>query len=523
MARTAAIILAAGMGSRMKSSLAKVLHPFLGRPMLFGPLDAALRAGADEVVVVVGHQADAVREAVTASFPGWPIQFALQAEQRGTGHAVACALPLVGAATRLLILYGDTPLLSASTLGHLLHVHAEGHHALTLSSFMADDPSGYGRIVRDAAGHVTAIVEHRDATPAELALREVNAGPCVADAATLRQALADIAPHNAQGELYLTDAAAWAANHGKRVASHILKDPDEVRGVNTRGQLAELEEVALTTLREAWMARGVSIRNPSTVRIDAAVEIGEDTVLGPQVQLLGRTRVGRGCELGAGVVLTDCELGDGVHVLPYSVGDRARIASLATVGPFAHLRPGTELGERTRIGNFVEVKKSRFGPGSKASHLAYIGDAEVGRDVNIGAGTITCNYDGVDKHQTVIEDGVFIGSDTQLVAPVRVGRDAVIGAGTTVTRDVPAGSLAVSRTPQSEVAGYFERRVRPRLAAKKGKPRDEAPEASPAVGPVTSPLSRRAERPESAPPVSDDPSQAPPPRKVTHSAHRKQH
>ena len=508
MARTAAIILAAGMGSRMRSSLTKVLHPFLGRPMLFGPLDAALRAGADEVVVVVGHQADAVREAVMAAFPGQPIQFALQVEQRGTGHAVACALPLVGDATRLLVLYGDTPLLSATTLGRLLHGHTEAHEALTLSSFMADDPSGYGRIVRDAAGAVSAIVEHRDATPAELAIREVNAGPCVADAAALRAALAHIEPHNAQGELYLTDAAAWLANRGARVASTLLQDPDEVRGVNTRGQLAELEELALTTLREAWMARGVSIRSPATVRLDVTVELGEDTVLGPQVQLLGKTRIGRGCELGAGVVLKDCELGDGVHVLPYSVGEGARVASFASVGPFAHLRPGTELGERTRVGNFVEIKKSRLGAGSKASHLAYIGDAEVGRDVNIGAGTITCNYDGIDKHQTVIEDGVFIGSDTQLVAPVRVGRDAVVGAGTTVTRDVPAGSLALSRTPQSEVAGYFERRVKPRLAAKRPKASERSTPT--AAGAVTSPLSRRAERPEAAPPATDDPSQARP-------------
>lgn len=489
----AVVILAAGKGTRMKSTRAKVLHAFLGRPMLFGPLDAAVRAGADEVVIVVGHEADAVRRTVERSFPGWPIRFAEQREQRGTGHAVQCAMPLVEGAEEVMVLYGDTPLISATTLRDMLRMHRSRHHALTISSFHAPDPTGYGRIVRDAGGAVSGIVEHRDASPAELAITEVNAGILVASAPVLRRALAELKPHNAQGELYLTDATAYLASVGQQVGALVIDDPNEVLGVNTRAQLADLEEIVLRELRRSWMERGVTLQSPHTIRIDAAVDIGEDTVIGPGVQLLGRTRIGGACRIEAGAVLIDCELGDAVRVLPYTVAERARIASHAAVGPFAHLRPGTELGERSKVGNFVEIKKSRLGPGSKASHLSYIGDATVGRDVNIGAGTITCNYDGVAKHETVIEDGVFIGSDTQLVAPVRIGKDAVVGAGTTVTRDVTPGALVVSRTPQKEITGYFDRHVLPKRRA---KARPETGESEPApVGPVESPISRRLERP----------------------------
>jgi bifunctional UDP-N-acetylglucosamine pyrophosphorylase/glucosamine-1-phosphate N-acetyltransferase len=507
MGRTAAIILAAGKGTRMRSTRPKVLHAFLGRPMLFGPLDAAVRAGADEVVVVVGHQADAVRKAVEKSFPGWPIKFAVQTEQRGTGHAVQCALPVVENADELMVLYGDTPLVSATTLRNMLKLHRSGANALTLSSFVARDPTGYGRIVRGDDGRVTSIVEHADASPAERAILEVNAGICVASAPALRKALGDLAPHNAQGEIYLTDATAFLARLGQKVDALVLPDADEVRGVNDRAQLAELEEIVLRDIRRSWMERGVSLHAPHTIRIDATVDIGEDTTIGQGVQLLGRTRIGRACRIEAGSVLVDCELGDAVRILPYTVAERATIASQATVGPFAHLRPGTELGEKTKIGNFVETKKARFGSGSKASHLSYIGDAIIGRDVNIGAGTITCNYDGVDKHETVLEDGVFIGSDTQLVAPVRVGANAVIGAGTTVTRNVAPGALAVTRAPAKEIADYYTRYVLPK---KQRKAAEEAVETeSVPVGPVASPLSRRMERPVPTAADSDDPTPAP--------------
>jgi len=505
MGKTTAIILAAGKGTRMRSSRTKVLHPFLGRPMLFGPLDAAIRAGSSEVVVVVGHQADAVKRTVEKSFPGWPIRFVEQTEQRGTGHAVQCALPFVGDAEELLILCGDTPLVSARLLAGLLDRHRKGKNALTVASFTAPDPTGYGRIARDSDGQVRAIVEHRDASPEELAIAEVNAGIYVTSTGALRAALQALKPHNAQGELYLTDAVAWIAERGDKVDTAMLPNADEVRGVNTLAQLAELEEVALAEVRLAWMERGVSLQSPHTIRIEAAVEIGRDTTIGPGAQLLGRTRIGQGCRIDVGAVLINCEIGDGVRILPYTVAESARIATQAAVGPFTHLRPGTELGEKTKIGNFVEIKKSRFGAGSKASHLSYIGDATIGRNVNIGAGTITCNYDGVNKFETIIEDGVFIGSDTQLVAPVRVGANAVVGAGTTVTRDVPAGSLVVTRAPHKEIGGYYERRVLPRKLAKAAG-NTPTVEAVP-VGSAPSPFAMRTE------PVAadsgDDPSPAP--------------
>ncbi|TNF31941.1 MAG: UDP-N-acetylglucosamine diphosphorylase/glucosamine-1-phosphate N-acetyltransferase [Deltaproteobacteria bacterium] len=465
--RTAAIVLAAGKGTRMRSARAKVLHPVLGRPMISWIVGATLEAGFDQVVVVVGHQREAVADALRRDFPDAPIGFAHQAEQRGTGHAVQCALPATEGADAVAILSGDTPALDADTLRRLAQLKAERGATLVVTTFEADDPTGYGRIVRDADGAVSRIVEHKDATPAERALHEVNAGLYLADRAALADALAQLTTDNAQGELYLTDAVALTAAHGGRVAGFVLHDPFRVAGINTRAQLAAIERELLARRLDALMEAGVTLEDPASTRVEAPVEIGEDTVLGPGVQLKGRTVIGRDCRIDAGVVLTDTTVGDGAHIKPYVVAESAEVGPGAAAGPFAHLRPGTVLGPEVKVGNFVETKKATLGRGAKASHLSYLGDCEVGAGANIGAGTITCNYDGFDKHRTVIGEGVFIGSDTQLVAPVEVGANAVVGAGTTVTRNVAPGALVVSRTPQKEIAGYYDRYRKPKAEAKR--------------------------------------------------------
>jgi len=461
-----ALILAAGKGTRMRSQLAKVLHPFLGRQMILTLVEAAFRAGVDRVVPVVGHQAERVERAVKHAYPSWSLGFAVQADQRGTGHAVQVGLGEAGEARYVLVIYGDTPLLAPRTLAALIEQHKRSGDDLTIATFRADDPTGYGRILRGPDGAVRRIVEHADATEDERAITEVNAGMCIGTREALATALADLAPHNAQGEIYLTDVVQKLTHAGTPVGCFTLNDPIEAAGVNTRAQLTDLEEVALRRLRALWMDRGVTMQDPGSIRIEREVEIGQDTLLGPNVQLLGRTRIGTGCRIDAGAILDGCEIGDGVHVKAYCVATGARLATSVEIGPFAHLRPGTVLGEKAKIGNFVETKKAKIGARSKASHLSYLGDCEIGKDVNVGAGTITCNYDGFDKHVTVLEDGVFVGSDTQLVAPVRVGKNATIAAGTTVTADVPEGALALARTPQTNKEGYWERRRKPREEAR---------------------------------------------------------
>jgi len=479
----------------MRSRLVKVLHPFLGRAMVVHLVDAAFRSGVDRVVTVVGHQADDVRKEIEVAFPGWSLGFAPQTEQRGTGHALQVALPALQGASEVLVIYGDTPLLQAKTLALLLTAHRESSHVMTIATFDALDPAGYGRIVRDADGQVQRIVEHADATPDERAIREVNAGMCVIRGDILEGALAGLTTHNAQGEIYLTDlvarfaAAPVESDARAGVGAFKLADPIEAQGVNTRAQLAELEEIALKRMRLTWMDRGVSMQDPGSIRIESEVDIGEDTLLGPNVQLLGKTRIGHGCRIDAGALLDCCELGDFVHIKAYSVASHARLATGVEVGPFAHLRRGTELGERAKVGNFVETKQLRMGPNSKASHLSYLGDCEIGRNVNVGAGTITCNYDGVDKHRTVLEDGVFVGSDTQLVAPVRVGKNATIAAGTTVVRDVPEGALALARSEQRVIEGYYTRHRKPREERKKA-----AREAA-RSGQVAQPVAQAAQTP----------------------------
>lgn len=458
------IILAAGLGTRMKSDLAKVLHTVCGVPMACYPVGLSRKLGAERTILVLGHQAQRVEEAIAARFGAGSAQIAIQAEQRGTGHAVQQALPLLqGFSGKVLVLYGDTPLLAADSIGRL--IEAGRGRLLSLIATRPPDPRGYGRLVRDGSGRLLRIVEDRDCTDRERTIAEVNAGFYVIEAGFLREALSRLQADNAQGEIYLTDVVAQAAQRGE-VA--VVEAPfDEVQGVNDRVDLARAEGLMRRRINQAHMRAGVTMRDPETTYIEADVAIGRDTELGPGVHLRGRTVLGDRCLVEAGCVLGDLVVGDDVHIKPYTVASESRVGAAAKLGPFSHLRPGSELGPETHVGNFVELKKTRLGPGSKANHLSYLGDSEIGSKVNVGCGTITCNYDGYAKYQTVIEDGAFIGSDTQLVAPVRVGRDAVVGAGTTVTEDVPAGALALTRAPQVHREGYSQKKRERMQKAKK--------------------------------------------------------
>ncbi|WP_407938385.1 bifunctional UDP-N-acetylglucosamine diphosphorylase/glucosamine-1-phosphate N-acetyltransferase GlmU [Myxococcus sp. AM010] len=448
----AAVVLCAGKGTRMKSEKAKVLHPILGRPLCAYPLKRALELGATSVVPVVGHQAEAVEKAVRGLFPEAPLRFALQREQRGTADAVRSAEEaLKGYSGRVLILYGDVPLLRRETLAALLAAHDQAGGTLAMVSTTLEDPTGYGRVIREG-GKVTRIVEHKDCTPEQRAVRECNAGIYSVDAEFLWKALADIKPQNAQGEYYLTDLVEMAAKLGP--VGSVEADATETAGVNDRVELAARARVLQQRINEAHMRAGVSLQDPATAYIEEGVTVGPDTEVGPSVTLAAGTVVGKGCTIGQGSVLHASTVADGTVIKPYSVLEEAQVGARNVIGPFSRLRPGTELAEDVHLGNFVETKKARIGKGSKANHLTYLGDAVIGSGCNVGAGTITCNYDGVNKHLTELGDGVFIGSDTQLVAPVKVGDGSYVGAGTTVTKNVPPGSLAVSRTPQVTKEGW---------------------------------------------------------------------
>jgi bifunctional UDP-N-acetylglucosamine pyrophosphorylase/glucosamine-1-phosphate N-acetyltransferase len=467
----AAVVLAAGKGTRMKSDRAKVLHAAGGRPIAYFPIRAALALDCSPVVVVVGHQAEAVEEELSQLFPGAPVQFVVQREQLGTGHAVLCARDaLRDAKGSVLVIAGDVPLLTAETLQRLARAKAESNAPLALVTTRPADPTGYGRVVRDAKGAIERVVEEKDASAAEKAIGEVNASIYLCDAPFLFQALGRTSRSNAQGEYYLTDvvsAASALAREGRaRAPASIEASEEEVSGVNDRAQLAS----AAARLRERRLAQlmkdGVTVVDPNVTYVDEGVEVGPDSVLEPLASLRGKTRLGRGVRIGQGAVLTDMEVGDGAEILPYSVLEKSKVAARAIVGPFARLRPGAQVGEGAHVGNFVELKKTVLGKGSKANHLAYLGDAVIGEGCNVGAGTITCNYDGANKHLTTIEDGAFIGSDTQLVAPVTVGKGAYVGTGTTVREDVPPGSLAVSAGKQRNIEGWVEKKA-PRKAPKK--------------------------------------------------------
>ncbi|MDP2273540.1 MAG: bifunctional UDP-N-acetylglucosamine diphosphorylase/glucosamine-1-phosphate N-acetyltransferase GlmU [Archangium sp.] len=453
----AAVVLCAGKGTRMKSDRAKVLHPILGRPLAWYPITSAYELGAQQVVAVVGHQADDVKNALTAGFPGQALQFAVQATQRGTGDAVSAARgALTGFSGAVLVLYGDVPLLTVETLKRLIAAYDPSKGPLAMISCRLADPTGYGRVLRGAGHKVEGIVEHKDATAEQKLIAEVNAGIYVVDSKFLWGALEKLTPQNAQGELYLTDIVSQAARVG--TVAVIEAPAEETAGVNDRAELAERAEIIRARINLRHMRAGVSLVHPASTFIDAGVEIGPETTIGPNVSIQGECEIGANATIGQGSVLVHTTVGDGAEVKPYSVTDEAVIGPRCHVGPFARLRPGTVLEEGVHVGNFVETKKARLRKGTKAGHLAYLGDADIGPGCNIGAGTITCNYDGVSKHETVLGAGVFIGSDTQLVAPVRIGDGAFIGAGSTITQDVPAGALSISRTPQTIKEGWAERR-----------------------------------------------------------------
>jgi bifunctional UDP-N-acetylglucosamine pyrophosphorylase/glucosamine-1-phosphate N-acetyltransferase len=464
----AAIVLAAGEGKRMKSSRTKVLHPVAGRTMAEHVTRAALGAGASPVVVVTGAQAEDVEAALRRSLPDAEkaLRFVRQTERLGTADAVLRAREALGKLDGdVLILCGDVPALEAKAVKGLLAHHRRQRAALTVLTAEPEDATGYGRILRDAGGRIERIIEHRDATKEQRRIREINTGTYCADWRALRQALEKIRPDNDQGEYYLTDAVRLLLDDGKPVSARTHPDAAEALGVNSRRQLAQVHAAMNARILDRLMDGGVTVLDPASTWVAAGVKVGADTVLHPGVQLEGSTRVGKACEIRAGVRLTDTTVKDGATILDHSVLVGSAVGKRTQVGPFAHLRVGTRLGDDCKVGNFVETKKAAFGPGSKASHLSYLGDAVIGKKVNIGAGTITCNYDGVNKHVTKMGDGVFIGSDTQLVAPVTLGRKAYVGAGSTVTKDVPAGALTLTRAEQRIIDGWVARKEQKRKQA----------------------------------------------------------
>jgi bifunctional UDP-N-acetylglucosamine pyrophosphorylase/glucosamine-1-phosphate N-acetyltransferase len=458
MSHIAALVLAAGKGTRMKSDLVKVLHPLAGHPMVEYPVAAARGAGAGRIALIIGHQG----EQVEAHFAGHPdLFFARQSEQLGTGHAVASALPtLDGFDGTVLILCGDVPLIRAETLSSLIASHRQRQATVTVLSTHLENPFGYGRMVTREGGRLLRIVEEKDATPEERQIREVNSGIYCVESSFLRRAVAGLTNDNAQGEYYLTDIVATAASEGLPCFVFAVADPDEVIGVNDRKQLAFVGRILRLRINDRHLLAGVTLIDPETAHIEPEVTIGRDTQIAANVVICGKSCIGSGCTIEPSVVIRDCTIGNNVTIKAGTVMNEAVLHDDVAVGPMAHLRPGTILHSHVKIGNFVETKKTIMGEGSKASHLTYLGDAEIGRDVNIGCGTITCNYDGVRKHRTVIEDNVFVGSDVQLVAPVTVGHGSLIAAGTTVTKDVPPDSLAIARTPQVNKEGWAKRVVK---------------------------------------------------------------
>ena len=447
------LVLAAGRGTRMRSAVAKVLHPVLGRPLIAWPLAVARALPASRRGVVVGHQAEAVSKVLPVGF-----EVVLQRQTLGTGHAVRQARRLFAGEGDTVVLSGDTPLLTAATVRRLLAGHRRRRATVSFLTARLADPSGYGRVVRDARGEVRAIVEHDDADAATRRIDEVNAGVYCFDNRFLGRALGRLRAANRQEEFYLTDIIAAAVGSGLAVVGVPCDDPEEMLGVNDRLQLARVHDVLRRRVLERLMRAGVTVVDPGSTWVEPGVRVGADSVLFPGATLQGGTVVGAGCHIGPHTRVRDSRIAPGSVITDCCVIEEAAIGPRCHVGPFAHLRPGTRLAAGVRVGNFVETKKARLGAGAKASHLSYLGDARIGRRVNVGAGTITCNYDGYSKFKTVIGDDVFIGSDTQLVAPVRVGRGALVAAGTTVTKDVPAGALVVSRTPQKTVAGWAARR-----------------------------------------------------------------
>jgi len=463
----ATIILAAGKGTRMKSELVKVLHPLLGLPMLSYPIELSLKGiKAEKTIVVVGHQADRIQEI----FKGLKIDFAPQKEQLGTGHAVLQAIPLLRSFSgTVLILCGDVPLVELETLRSFIDSYKENGSTLSVLTAVVEEPFGYGRILRNSEDWLEKIVEEKDASEKERVIREINTGIFCVKAPFLMEGLREIGKENAQGEYYLTDLVEVAKKRGLRCSAHIVADPVEVMGINTRVDLAMANEVLRQKKLKDLMLSGVTVVDPKTTYVDRTVEVGKDSILYPNCHLQGKTKIGERCIIEPNSKISDSLIGDDVTIRANSVITESKIEEGASIGPFAHLRPLSEVKTKAKIGNFVEVKKSVIGKGSKANHLSYIGDSLLGEDVNIGAGTITCNYDGFEKHQTIIGNRVFVGSNVELVAPVKVGNDSSIGAGTTVTKDVPEGALAISRVKQKNIKRWNKKIERRRKKSREKK------------------------------------------------------
>jgi bifunctional UDP-N-acetylglucosamine pyrophosphorylase / glucosamine-1-phosphate N-acetyltransferase len=468
------IVLAAGEGKRMRSAVPKVLHPLLGRTLLGHVLHAAEPLGAKRSIVVVGNGAERVMAYLSQASPS--AETVLQADQRGTGHAVRIALDAVPDVDgTVVVMNGDMPMLRTETLAALLHVHDHDGNAATVLTADVDDPYGLGRIVRDDRGRVVRIVEQRDAGPDEAGISEINTGVYAFQAAVLRDALGQLTAANDQGEQYITDVVHVLSSRGRPVGAHAVTDPGEALGANDRAQLAALARQLRDRINTDLMRSGVSMLDPATTWIDVTVSIEPDVTLEPNIQLRGSTTVAEGAVIGPDTTLTNVIVGAGAHVVR-THGSDSVIGAGASVGPFAYLRPATVLGDSGKIGTFVETKNARIGENSKVPHLSYVGDATLGRDVNIGAATIFVNYDGLDKHHTTIEDGVFVGCDTTLIAPVTVHTGAYIAAGSAIAEDVPSGALGIARGRQSTIDGWVERRRAGSKAAKHAAAAREAGE-----------------------------------------------
>jgi len=458
MRRVATIILAAGKGTRMKSSLVKVLHPIMGRPMLSYPIEVSLKGlRSQRTVVVVGHQAERVQEAFSEN----ELVFVSQHPQLGSGHAVLCTQEAFrGYEGTILILSGDVPLVQADALTELVAFHRREGADLTVVTTRLPDPTDYGRVVRRDGKHVERIVEEKDASPLERGINEINTGLYCVEAPFVFTALRSVESDNSQREYYLTDMVEIGRQQHKKTLAFQVPDSDQFLGINTRVDLARGNEILRKRYLQRWMLDGVTIVDPDTAYIEADVTLGQDTVIHANCVIQGRTSIGGHCTIGPNCLIAGSKIEDEVTIRPFSIVEESQIGRGAVIGPFSRLRPQTQVLEDARVGNFVEIKKSVIGKGSKANHLAYIGDATLGERTNIGAGTITCNYDGFDKHPTFIGNEVFVGSNTELVAPVRIGNRAVVGAGSTITKDVPEGSLAVSRAKQQNIEQWGRKRRR---------------------------------------------------------------
>lgn len=445
------IVLAAGMGKRMKSDVPKVLHPVLGRPMLSYVVEALEKLNPKKTVVVVGHGAQEVEKAVDSK----KITYAAQLEQLGTGHAVNCAYSkLKSFKGDILIINGDFPLITSRTLKRFVAEHKKKKVDVSILTALVDDPTGYGRIKRDGKNSVLGIVEEKDATKEEKYIDEINSGTYLVSSSFLWKALRNVNTKNKQKEYYLTDIVESAHKGSLKINGSLVSDSDEVLGVNDRLDLSLVESIMKWRTNERLMKSGVTLIDPETTYISPQVKIGRDTTIYPNTHIYGMSQIGRNCIIGPSTWIENSKLGNGINVKSSCYITEANINNNVSIGPFAHIRPQAEIMDDAKIGNFVEIKKSKIGKGSKVSHLSYIGDTTMGKEVNIGAGTITCNYDGVNKHKTTIEDNVFIGSDTMLVAPIKIRKGATTGAGSTISKDVSSGSLAIGRARQTEIKNW---------------------------------------------------------------------